>query len=51
VPKPVNTDTGNVPDIITKKRENIHTDRCSNIRRQKFHAKGSGTEAKIQVYV
>jgi hypothetical protein len=32
----------------TQKRENMHTDRCGNTRRQKCRAKGSGKEAKIQ---
>jgi hypothetical protein len=35
--------TSNRPDIIikNKKRENMHTDRCGNARRQKCCAKGS----------
>jgi hypothetical protein len=32
----------------TQKRENMHTDRCCNTRRQKYLAKGSGKEAKMQ---
>ena len=42
--------TANRPDIIIKnrKRENMHTDRCGNIRRQKCCAKGSGKEVKKQ---
>jgi len=41
--------TENRSDIIiqNKKRENIHTDRCGNNRRQKCCAKGSGKEVKI----
>jgi hypothetical protein len=38
----------NRPNILIKKRENLHTDRCSNIRRQNCCAKGSGKELKIQ---
>ena len=43
--------TANRPDIIIKnkkKRENMHSDRCDNTRRQKCCAKGSGKEVKIQ---
>ena len=29
----------------------MHTDRCGNTRRQKFCAKGSGKEVKIQEFV
>ena len=38
--------TANRPDIIikNKKRENIHTNRYGNTRKQKCHAKGSGKE-------
>jgi hypothetical protein len=44
--------TANRPDIINKnkKEKNMHTDRCGNIRRQKFRAKGSGKEVKIQEF-
>jgi hypothetical protein len=54
--KAVHTDrevTANRPDIIikNKKRENMHTDRCGNTRRQKCFAKGSGKEVKIQEFV
>jgi hypothetical protein len=45
--------TANSPVIIIKKkkRENVHTDRCSNTRRQKCHAKGSRKETKIQEFM
>jgi len=45
--------TANRPDIIikNKKRENMHADRCDNIRRQKCRAKGSGKEVKIQEFM
>ena len=45
--------TVNRPDIIiiNKKRENMHTDRCGNTRRQKCGAKGSGKEVKIQDFM
>jgi len=46
--------TANRPDIIIKnktKKENMHTDRCGNTRRQKFYAKGSGKEVKIQEFM
>ena len=45
--------TANRPDIIikNKKRENMHTDRCGNTRRQKYCAKGSGKEVKIQEFM
>jgi len=45
--------TENRPDIIikNKKRENIHTDRCGNTRRQKCCAKGSGKEVEIQEFM
>ena len=45
--------TANRPDIIIKntKRENTHTDRCGNNRRQKCFAKGSGKEVKIQEFM
>ena len=45
--------TANRPDIIikNKKRENMHTDRCGNTRRQKCCAKGSGKEVKIQQFM
>jgi hypothetical protein len=36
--------TANRPDVIKQKRENMHTDRCGNTRRQKCCAKGSGKE-------
>jgi hypothetical protein len=36
------------PNMIIKKRESMHTDRCGNTRGQKCRAKGSGKEAKIQ---
>ena len=29
----------------------MHTDKCDNTRRQKFRAKGSGKEVKIQEFV
>jgi hypothetical protein len=39
------------PDILIKtKREDIHTHRCGNNRRQKCRAKGSGEEVKIQEF-
>jgi hypothetical protein len=34
-----------------QKRENMHTDRCGNIRRQKCFAKGSGKEVKIEEFM
>ena len=37
--------------IIKQKRENMHTDRCGNTRRQKCCAKGSGKEVKIQEFL
>jgi hypothetical protein len=42
--------TANRPDILikNKKRENTHTDRCGNTRRQKCCATGSGKGVKIQ---
>ena len=42
----------NRSDIIikNKKRENMHTDRCGNTRRQKCCATGSGKEVKIQEF-
>ena len=45
--------TANRPDIMIKKkkRENIHTDRCGNTRRQKCCAKGSGKEVKIRAFM
>jgi len=45
--------TANRPDIIikNKKRENMHTDRCANTRRQNCCAKGSGKEVKIQEFM
>ena len=45
--------TVNRADIIikNKKRENMHTDRCGNTRRQKCCAKGSGKEVKIQEFM
>ena len=45
--------TVNRPDIIikNKKRENMHTDRCGNTRRQKCCAKGSGKEVIIQEFI
>ena len=45
--------TANRPDIIikNKKKENVHTDRCGNTRRQKFCAKGSGKDVKIQEFM
>jgi hypothetical protein len=30
-----------------RKKENMHTDRCSNTHRQKCRAKGRGKEAKV----
>ena len=36
---------------LKQKRENMHTDRCGNTRRQKCCAKGSGKELKIQEFV
>jgi hypothetical protein len=44
--------TANRPGIIIKKqkREDMHTDRCCNIRRQKCRAKGSVKEVKIQEF-
>jgi len=46
-------DTANRPDIIlkNKKRENMHTDRCGNTRRQKCCAKERGREVKIQEFM
>jgi hypothetical protein len=35
----------------TKKRENMHTDRCGNPRRQKCCAKGSGKETEMQEFM
>ena len=45
--------TANRPDIIIQKqkRENIHTGRCGNTRRQKYCAKGRGKEVKIQKFM
>ena len=45
--------TENRPDIIIKKtkRENMHTDRCGNTRRQKCCAEGSGKEVEIQEFM
>ena len=44
--------TANRPDIIIKnKRENMHTDRCGNTHKQKFPAKGSRKETKIQEFM
>jgi hypothetical protein len=45
--------TANRPDIIikTKKRENMHTERCGNTSKQKCHAKGSRKETKIQEFM
>ena len=45
--------TANRPDIIikNKKRENMHTDRFGNTCRQKYCAKGSGKEVKIQEFM
>jgi len=42
--------TANRPDEIIKKqkRENMHTDRCGNTRRQKCCAKGIGKEVKYK---
>jgi len=43
--------TANKSDIIIKNKqikENMHTDRCGNTRRQKCCAKGSGKKVKIQ---
>ena len=39
--------TANGPDIIikNKKRENMHTDRCGNTRREKCCVKGSGKKS------
>jgi len=37
--------------LKTKKRENMHTDRCGNTRIQKYFAKGSGKEVKIQEFM
>jgi hypothetical protein len=41
--------TANRSDVIikNKKRENVHSDRCGNTRRQTCCAKGSGNEVKI----
>jgi hypothetical protein len=41
------------PDIIikTKKRENMHTDRCGNTHGQKCHANGSRKETEIQEFI
>jgi hypothetical protein len=36
---------------IIKKRENMHTDKCGNTRRQKCCAKGSGKEVKIEEFM
>jgi len=52
----VNTDrefTANRSDVIikNKKRENMHTDRCGNTRREKCCAKGKRKEVKIQEFV
>jgi hypothetical protein len=44
-------DTAKSPNIIKKKRENMHTDRCGNTQRHKCHAKGRGKEAKIQDFM
>jgi len=45
--------TANRPAIIikNKKRENMHTDRYGNTRRQKCCAKGNGKEVKIQEFM
>jgi len=45
--------TANRPDIIIKKKkkENMHTDRYGNARRQKCCAKGSGKEVKIHEFM
>ena len=45
--------TADRPDIIikNKKRENMHTNRCGNTRRQKCCTKGSGKEVKIQEFM
>jgi len=40
--------TANSPDIIIKKRENIHTDRFGNTRRQKYCAKRGGKKLKYR---
>jgi hypothetical protein len=36
---------------LKSRRENMHTDRCGNTRRQKSHAKGNRKEAKIQKFM
>ena len=45
--------TVNRTDIMikSKKRGNMHTDRCGNTCRQKCCAKGSGKEVKIQEFM
>ena len=46
--------TANRPDIIIinkTKRENMHTYRCGNTNRQKYFAKGSAKEVKIQEFM
>jgi hypothetical protein len=45
--------TANRPDVIikNKNREDMHTDRCGNTRRQKFRAKGSRRSQNTRVYV
>ena len=37
--------------IKNKKRENMHTNRCGNTRRQKCCAKGSGKDVKVQEFM
>ena len=48
-----NNNNNNNKDIIikNKKRENTHTNRCGNTRRQKCCAKGSGKEVKVQEFM
>jgi len=43
----LNNNNNNNNIIKNKKRENTHTDRCGNTRRQKCCAKESGKEVKI----
>ena len=43
--------TANRPEIVIKnKKENRHTDRCGNICRQKYRAKGSRKADKTQQF-
>jgi hypothetical protein len=43
--------TAKRPDIIIKNRKNMHTDRCGNTCRQKWHIKERAKEAKIQEFM